>query len=129
MQTIKCEIVRAWLDPPPEYIAVSYTWGDADDTRHIVLVEEPAAPVEDRLGVYERETIQNKIPVAASLHGALGALRQRDRDVYVWVDALCKSILPLAWSNKCVSLPDVYRFLSEATILHVMISSTLISVS
>jgi hypothetical protein len=91
MSTIKCEIHRAWLDAPLEYIAISYAWGDADDTRPIVLVEETTASVEDRLSDYKRESIQYSIPVAASLHGALGALRKRDRDIYVWVDALCKS--------------------------------------
>ncbi|KAF2736034.1 hypothetical protein EJ04DRAFT_490540 [Polyplosphaeria fusca] len=73
MSTIKCEIHRAWLDPPPDYTAISYAWGDA----------------EGRTREYERESTQHSIPVSVSLHGALGALRQRDRDVYVWVDALC----------------------------------------
>ncbi|KAF2110640.1 heterokaryon incompatibility protein-domain-containing protein [Lophiotrema nucula] len=89
LSTIKCEIHRASLDPPPEYIAISYTWGDADDTRPIVLVEEPPHPVDGKLSEYKGDSIECLIPVAASLHGALGALRRRDRDVYVWVDALC----------------------------------------
>lgn len=29
------------------------------------------------------------MPVSASLHGALQALRQRNHDILVWVDALC----------------------------------------
>jgi len=67
---IKCEIVHASLVTPPTYVAVSYAWGDAGDTRKIKID-----------GV--------SVSVSASLHGALEALRQRNYDVLVWVDALC----------------------------------------
>jgi hypothetical protein len=70
MSTIKCEIFAASLLHPPRYTAISYAWGDKYDTRKIQL---------------EGATI----PVAASLHGALGALREKSEPVTVWIDYLC----------------------------------------
>ncbi|KAF2650853.1 hypothetical protein K491DRAFT_720384 [Lophiostoma macrostomum CBS 122681] len=70
MSTIKCEILHASLVNPPQYTAVSYAWGDADEKRKIVL---------------EGATI----PVAVSLHGALNAIRDKRDSVLVWIDALC----------------------------------------
>ena len=67
---IKCEIRHYSLANPPEYIAISYAWGDADDTEKIIL---------------EGATI----PVTVSLHGALRALREKNKNLLVWVDALC----------------------------------------
>lgn len=70
MAAIKCEIFHAFLDDPPEYIAVSYAWGDTEDTRKITVD-----------GV--------TISVAASLHNALQALRQKKEAVICWVDYIC----------------------------------------
>ena len=70
MSTIKCEILHASLRSPPRYTAISYAWGDADEKRKINLQGAT-------------------IPVAASLHGALDAIRQKKDSVLVWVDALC----------------------------------------
>ena len=66
---IKCEIEHHSLENPPDYIAISYAWGDADDSEKIVL---------------EGATI----PVTVSLYGALWALREKKKSVLVWVDAL-----------------------------------------
>lgn len=66
---IRCRIIHVSLDKLPPYVAISYAWGDAGDTRKI--------EVEDCL-----------VPVSVSLHGALQALRQRGESVLVWVDAL-----------------------------------------
>ncbi|KAF2652979.1 HET-domain-containing protein [Lophiostoma macrostomum CBS 122681] len=70
MTTIKCEILHASLDDPPDYIALSYTWGDPQDTRRIIL---------------DGHTLS----VSSSLHGALEALRQTKETTLVWADALC----------------------------------------
>ncbi|KAH7350762.1 heterokaryon incompatibility protein-domain-containing protein [Rhexocercosporidium sp. MPI-PUGE-AT-0058] len=67
---IKCEIIHASLENCPEYIAISYAWGDAGNTRKIQL--------EGFL-----------VSISVSLYGALDALRQKDRSILVWVDALC----------------------------------------
>ncbi|KAF2204156.1 hypothetical protein GQ43DRAFT_365222 [Delitschia confertaspora ATCC 74209] len=70
MSTIKCEIIHASLKNPPHYLAISYAWGDAGDTRKIQL---------EGTG----------ISVAVSLYGALEVLRKKREAVLVWVDALC----------------------------------------
>lgn len=67
---IKCDMIHVSIEDPLEYVAISYAWGDAGDTRRI------------ELNGYS-------IPVSVSLHGALQALRERDRSVLVWADALC----------------------------------------
>ncbi|KAG9236158.1 heterokaryon incompatibility protein-domain-containing protein [Amylocarpus encephaloides] len=61
---IKCEIIHASLEAPPRYVAISYAWGDAGNTRKIEL--------EGSL-----------VPVGVSLYGALEALRQRVESVLV----------------------------------------------
>jgi hypothetical protein len=67
---IRCEIIHASLEDPPEYAAISYAWGDAGNTRRI-------------------ELDGSLIPVTVSLYGALEALREKAGSVLVWVDALC----------------------------------------
>jgi hypothetical protein len=67
---IKCEIIHASLEDPPEYAAISYAWGDAGNTKRI-------------------ELDGSLIPVAVSLYGALEALREKAGSVLLWVDALC----------------------------------------
>ncbi|KAH6713208.1 heterokaryon incompatibility protein-domain-containing protein [Leptodontidium sp. MPI-SDFR-AT-0119] len=67
---IKCEIIHASLEHPPDYVAISYAWGDAGHTRKIEL--------EGSL-----------VPISVSLYGALDAIRQKVESVLVWVDALC----------------------------------------
>ncbi|KAH7359911.1 heterokaryon incompatibility protein-domain-containing protein [Pyrenochaeta sp. MPI-SDFR-AT-0127] len=66
---LKCEILHASLEHPPSYVAISYAWGDGVDTRRLVMG-----------GV--------TISVAASLHGALKAVRQKAHEILVWVDGL-----------------------------------------
>ncbi|KAJ4348103.1 uncharacterized protein N0V89_009475 [Didymosphaeria variabile] len=69
MSLIKCELAAYSLEDPPGYIAISYAWGDTDDKKRVQLE-----------GV--------DVPVSASLHGALFALRAKKESVLVWVDAL-----------------------------------------
>jgi hypothetical protein len=70
MSKLKCEIVHRSLEDPPDYIAISYAWGDGVDTKPLVLQGAT-------------------IPVAASLYDALKAIRQKKTEALVWVDALC----------------------------------------
>lgn len=67
---IRCRVRHESLQSPPPYIAISYSWGDSRDTTSLKLDDV-------------------EIPVAVSLHGALGAVRQRKESVLVWIDALC----------------------------------------
>lgn len=67
---IKCELVRASLAQPPPYVALSYAWGDVEDTRTILLHG-------------------HEFPVTLSLWYALDRLHSRDGPVLVWADAAC----------------------------------------
>jgi hypothetical protein len=70
MSKLKCEIVHQSLEDPPDYVAISYAWGDGVDTKPLVLQGAT-------------------IPVSASLYDALKAIRQKKAEALVWVDALC----------------------------------------
>ncbi|KAH8730504.1 heterokaryon incompatibility protein-domain-containing protein [Phaeosphaeriaceae sp. PMI808] len=70
MSKLKCEILHRSLNDAPDYIAISYAWGDGLDTKPLRL----AGAV---------------IPVAASLYDTLEAVRQKKLETLVWVDALC----------------------------------------
>ncbi|KAK7967938.1 heterokaryon incompatibility protein-domain-containing protein [Apiospora aurea] len=70
MSTIQCEIIHTSLQDPPEYTALSYTWGDPDDT----------------VGI---RVNGSWMKVTASLHGALNALRKPDDSLLIWADAIC----------------------------------------
>jgi hypothetical protein len=67
---IKCEILHTSLDDSKKYIAISYAWGDLEDTRCIIL---------DGHG----------FSVTESLWQALRKIRSRTSAVAVWVDAVC----------------------------------------
>ncbi|KAE9366493.1 hypothetical protein N431DRAFT_548372 [Stipitochalara longipes BDJ] len=66
---IKCELFSASLDNHCQYIAISYAWGDPDDTRIIILDG-------------------HEFPVTESLMLALQRLRSRSTAVIVWADAI-----------------------------------------
>lgn len=67
---IRCRFTLALLDDKPQYEALSYVWGDINDTRSI--------EVEGR-----------SVPITANLHSALRHLRLQDQERILWVDALC----------------------------------------
>jgi hypothetical protein len=67
---VKCEVFHTSLDNARSYIAISYTWGDAEDTRTIMLDG-------------------HEFVVTESLQLALQRLRSRDYTVIVWADAVC----------------------------------------
>ncbi|CAG1965781.1 unnamed protein product [Fusarium graminearum] len=67
---IECEIIQALITNVPQYVAVSYTWGDVGDNKKIDIEG-------------------SCVPITVSLYGALEALRQRQSSVLVWADALC----------------------------------------
>jgi hypothetical protein len=91
MSTIKCKVHHVPLRNPPPYTAVSYAWGDPGDTTTLRL-----------------ENIE--IPVALSLHGALGALRHPSRPTMVWIDALC-----IDQQNGTERTQQVHRMIKSGT--------------
>ncbi|KAF3046813.1 hypothetical protein E8E11_005536 [Didymella keratinophila] len=100
---IKCEIFSVSLEHPPSYVAISYAWGDLDQKSEIVLERE----ITDDAG---RVTIERTpYRVTTSLHGALGALRSKQCDVWVWADALCINQNDTAERTKQVQMmTDIY---------------------
>ncbi|KAE9366851.1 HET-domain-containing protein [Stipitochalara longipes BDJ] len=69
-QSVKCEILHTALDGERRYIALSYAWGDAEDTCLIILNGF-------------------SFPVTRSLWGALHRLRSESLAIIVWADAAC----------------------------------------
>ncbi|KAH6990085.1 heterokaryon incompatibility protein-domain-containing protein [Ilyonectria destructans] len=67
---IECELSHVSLSAPPEYVAISYAWGDPDDTRSIMLDG-------------------HDFPITLSLWQILNRLRSDDAVITVWADAVC----------------------------------------
>lgn len=68
---VRCEILPYTLSEPPEYIALSYAWGDVSDKRKILM-----------------QRSKMTVSVSASLEAALRALRDPQTATLVWADAL-----------------------------------------
>ncbi|KAI1360469.1 heterokaryon incompatibility protein-domain-containing protein [Xylaria arbuscula] len=68
--SMECELFHASLSEPPNYVAISYAWGDVDDTVWIRL---------------------NGVPfqITSSLHAALKTLLKRPENAVPWADAIC----------------------------------------
>jgi hypothetical protein len=67
---VSCSLSVVSLDDQPEYEALSYAWGDPNDTRLV--------------------TCSNKhVDVTINLHAALQHIRHLDKPRALWVDALC----------------------------------------
>lgn len=66
---VRCQLFPRTLSNCPEYVALSYAWGDVSDT-HKVLIE------------------RTEVSVSASLESALRALRDPGKSKWVWADAI-----------------------------------------
>jgi hypothetical protein len=67
---IQCELLHTSLANPRSYIAISYAWGDLEETRSIILDG-------------------HEVPITENLWQALQRLRSRSFPVIIWADALC----------------------------------------
>ncbi|KAI8624574.1 heterokaryon incompatibility protein-domain-containing protein [Xylariaceae sp. FL1651] len=67
---IYCTISHTTFDRAPEYIALSYAWGDIDNMMNIQMAGLP-------------------LKVTASLYCALQAVQEKSETVTLWADALC----------------------------------------
>ncbi|KAK5077831.1 hypothetical protein LTR64_003769 [Lithohypha guttulata] len=65
-----CHIFQAPLKSKPDFVALSYAWGDASDKRLILVNDSP---------VY----------ITANLYAAITALRYSEQSRVFWIDALC----------------------------------------
>ncbi|CAL8576479.1 hypothetical protein XPA_002360 [Xanthoria parietina] len=80
---IVCEISWTMLDDPPEYEALSYTWGTTaqDQPIHIRSISSQLpSPSQSKTNVFH---------VTKHLHAALLRLRQGTAPRTVWIDQLC----------------------------------------
>jgi len=89
---VHCEIVNARISGTTgTYSALSYAWGEAQEQRFIQLNGKPFA-------------------VSPNLLQALEAIRNRDIELLVWVDAVCINQMEVAERNHQVTMMgDIYR--------------------
>lgn len=88
---ISCRLRHRLLDDSPSYDALSYAWGDPEDTETI------------RLDNIDHQATKN-------LCSALQHLRSTADSIYIWIDALC--INQLDGNEKSRQIPrmiDIYR--------------------
>jgi hypothetical protein len=103
--TIACTLSSFDLDKAPPYIALSYTWGIADDKQKITL--SPG---------------NNTLLVTKTCHSALGRLRKcystPDSTVrHFWIDAICIDQSNVQERNTQVAMmADIYRTASRVVI-------------
>ncbi|KAL5313364.1 hypothetical protein ACEPPN_019097 [Leptodophora sp. 'Broadleaf-Isolate-01'] len=95
---LKCELFHISQERPCPYIAISYAWGDADDTRTIMLDG-------------------HEFVVTDSLMLALQRLRSRSSSVIVWADAICINQQDIEERNLQVqAMTSIYQKAAEVAI-------------
>lgn len=95
---MECEILHAYLREAPDYMAMSYAWGDPADSAQIKIRDDTHHP------------IFVEVPIPKSLYLAMRALRKKNEEVLVWADAL--SIDQQNREEKNQQLPlmtDIYK--------------------
>jgi hypothetical protein len=92
---ISCDLKVVSLDENPEFEALSYVWGDPEDT----------SPV--RLDSCALEVTKN-------LKAALRRLRKKECDRVIWIDQLCINQVDLEEKSKQVAfMPQIYKSCKE----------------
>lgn len=93
---IHVELFTVSLLDEPHYEAISYAWGNCNDTVDISLqVARPTSS--DGLRVF-------KVPITASLWRALRRLRLKEQPRTLWADALCIDQKNIEEKNKQVPM-------------------------
>jgi hypothetical protein len=94
-QSLICNMYCTSLQNSPNFIALSYAWGDADKT-HTIHVRGYT------------------IPVTKNLHQALTQLRDPLENLVIWVDAICINQTNLQERNYQVKqMPKIYSAAQE----------------
>lgn len=73
---IVCIIKQVSLQDKPDYEALSYCWGNADDVQESIIIKD-------------HHGADFSLPVRMNLFAALQQLRDRKESKYVWADAIC----------------------------------------
>ncbi|KAI0533107.1 heterokaryon incompatibility protein-domain-containing protein [Xylaria digitata] len=88
--SVECEVFHAPLSRPPSYVAISYAWGDVDDT---VSIQLNGCSFE----------------ITASLYDALKTLLNRLGGTLLWADAICINHRDKTEQSRQVKLmPKIY---------------------
>ncbi|KAF1969679.1 HET-domain-containing protein [Bimuria novae-zelandiae CBS 107.79] len=88
---IECELFNTSLEETPSYEALSYHWGNVNDTTEIVCNGRD-------------------FPITSNLRAALLDLRQPDRKRALWIDALCINQRDYSERNQQLQLMhQIYR--------------------
>ncbi|KAF2967849.1 hypothetical protein GQX73_g5785 [Xylaria multiplex] len=96
--SIECEVFHAPLSCPPSYVAISYAWGDVDDT---VSIQLNGCSFE----------------ITASLYDALKTLLNRPGGAVLWADAICINQRDKTEQSQQVKLmPKIYNSAREVAI-------------
>lgn len=97
-EPIRCEVKHIDLDDHPEFIAISYAWGDPNDTCLMLLCGK-------------------EFPITRSLWGALRALRSELGEVVAWADAVCINQSDTdERSSQIRKMTQIYSYASEVAL-------------
>ncbi|KAK3655984.1 hypothetical protein LTR22_009993 [Elasticomyces elasticus] len=101
----------------PYYEALSYAWGNPNDTTEIWIRDAQTSGLNALAPMTRWSAVVSgvppcsiEIPITTTLHGALRRLRLQDQTRIVWADAICINQTRIAEKNYQVSMMgDIYR--------------------
>jgi len=86
---VTCSIEHHYLDDGPVYVALSYTWGNIDITKPMVISRHRAfVSSRDDPRLVQTIEVETQVEVTINLEAALRQLRASGYEK-VWIDALC----------------------------------------
>jgi hypothetical protein len=87
---ILCQVVRQDLDHiVQDYVALSYTWGDATKTAAIHCLMNDREPAHERHPPRPEDVSLGNLKATANLVAALRHFRHREFNCAIWIDAIC----------------------------------------
>jgi hypothetical protein len=111
-----CELVLStnMPDPPHPYEALSYMWGNEDATEEIKIFYPTLSGVFIAAGPHPRRTLMGRLwasfYIRPNLYAALLHLRNKKKNIVVWVDALCIDQTNLMErSEQVTKMADIYN--------------------
>jgi hypothetical protein len=101
---VRCKLVTVSLDDDPEYVAVSYVWGDPSDTETLFVGTEPVNVRRNLWSAIRR--FREDARVAYEAQGEMSS----DRAIRIWADAICINQADDPEKNVQVKLMgDIYK--------------------
>lgn len=94
-EEISCHLITVSLEDSPQFEALSYVWGDANDTLSIQLKGD-------------------FFPVTRNLEAAIRRLRMKTEERVIWIDQLCINQADAAEKSIQVAMmPRIYKSCKE----------------